>query len=474
MKPLVTILIPSFNRAGRLAQLFQSMNDSQINWHDGNWQILVSDNHSTDDTQSILALNSDRLPIETVSPIEHLETAEENLFYAWQFSKGTFTWILGDDDPINFEAIPRVLDLCGTGIFDAFYWNSTKIDQDGFALRSNTVKSSQKEAEMDLRDFISATGIWYVGASMSCWILRTSSIDSTEAQNWIRGLSSPIYGHVTFFLKALKDNKFKFINFPLVHYRVTIKNEESNWLRYSSRKGVPFRTPWTLGFVKQIQQLVDEGIVAQNYFRNVLEQHHDGKPYMLFPAMVSQTFDQVARGLRNNDQRFALEEGYWLIEKFRKLEPSYIDSWQALSDALKISWHGSSSERRKAHKNLSLGAKLWERHRAEEPFWLLRKYDLNGWSVYESHESGLIAVPTDISKELELMIFSGIGVSESRYVLRAASEDLLDQKIKMVGLSAFELIPSRQFDKTNEAIILTILKRLVPNRLKKVINSWLS
>lgn len=474
MKPLVTILIPSFNRAGRLAQLFQSMIDSQINWHDGNWQILVSDNLSTDETQAVLALNSDRLPLEAVSPIEHLETAEENLFYAWQFSKGTFTWILGDDDPINFEAVPRVLDLCRNSLVDAFYWNSSKIDQNGYALRSNTVNSSQKETEMDLRDFVSATGIWYVGASMSCWILRTSSIDSTEAQNWIRSLSSPIYGHVTFFLKALKGKKFKFINFPLVHYRVTTKDEDSNWLKYASRTGVPFRTPWTLGFVKQIQELVDEKCISRNYLRNVLEQHHNGEPFMLFPAMVSQGFDQVARGLRNDEQRFGLDEGNWLIEKFRALEPSYIDFWQALSDALKLSWNGSPPERRKAHKSLSLVAKLWERHRNEEPFWLMRKYNLNGWSVYSSHEGGLIAIPTDMSKELELKIFSGIGIPESKYVLRAVSEDLLDQKIQTVGWPAFDLIQSKQFDKNGEAIFLTILKRLVPNRLKKVMNSWLS
>jgi glycosyltransferase involved in cell wall biosynthesis len=50
MNPLVSIIIPTYNRAKDLKRALQSVFDQTFT----NWEIVVVDNHSVDDTDSLI------------------------------------------------------------------------------------------------------------------------------------------------------------------------------------------------------------------------------------------------------------------------------------------------------------------------------------------------------------------------------------------------------------------------------------
>ena len=56
MNPLVSIIIPTYNRAEDLKRALQSVFDQTFT----NWEVVIVDNHSVDDTESFIKLFNNR------------------------------------------------------------------------------------------------------------------------------------------------------------------------------------------------------------------------------------------------------------------------------------------------------------------------------------------------------------------------------------------------------------------------------
>ena len=92
MLPSVTVVIPTYNKSRYIASAVRSVLQQDY----PNLTILVSNNHSTDSTSSVLSTFSDpRLSV--ISPPQHLSMQAH---YEWCLSFVNTTWvtILGDDD----------------------------------------------------------------------------------------------------------------------------------------------------------------------------------------------------------------------------------------------------------------------------------------------------------------------------------------------------------------------------------------
>ena len=123
--PLLTILVPTRNRIKYVQDLLASLEIHLNENQKSQVEVIVSDNSDLnsrppkDLSESYKSLN-----LRNIHPPKLLLTAEENLFFCWQFATGKYVWILGDDDPINFLQITNLFDLLSKAEFPAYFWNS--------------------------------------------------------------------------------------------------------------------------------------------------------------------------------------------------------------------------------------------------------------------------------------------------------------------------------------------------------------
>ncbi|MBD2691798.1 glycosyltransferase family 2 protein [Anabaena catenula] len=110
MTKILTIAIPTYNRAELL--------DKQLTWlsqaikgFESECEILVSDNCSTDHTQSIIKKWQNILSDITFKSNKNPENigVMRNIIYCLSYSTTKYVWTIGDDDPIQERAVAYVM-----------------------------------------------------------------------------------------------------------------------------------------------------------------------------------------------------------------------------------------------------------------------------------------------------------------------------------------------------------------------------
>ncbi len=110
MNKLLTIAISTYNRAEYL--------DKQLGWlaeaikgYESDCEILVSDNCSTDHTQSIISKWQNILKNITFKSNKNSENigVMRNIMYCLTAAKTQYVWAIGDDDPIQERAVAYVI-----------------------------------------------------------------------------------------------------------------------------------------------------------------------------------------------------------------------------------------------------------------------------------------------------------------------------------------------------------------------------
>ncbi|VVC71941.1 Glycosyl transferase family 2 [uncultured archaeon] len=91
-KPTFSILLPTFNKAEFIGYAIESV----LKQSDGDWELLVSDNASTDGTKEILAKVSD--PRVKVSRTDKKLKLTDNWNRAYEMAEGRYVLMMGDDD----------------------------------------------------------------------------------------------------------------------------------------------------------------------------------------------------------------------------------------------------------------------------------------------------------------------------------------------------------------------------------------
>jgi glycosyltransferase involved in cell wall biosynthesis len=120
---LVSICIPTYNRARHLANCLRSLESSGAT-PGVDFEICVSDNGSTDDTQEVVRAAQERLPIR-YRRNETNQGIPRNFLAVVDMAQGEFAWLLGDDDLLVPNAIAELRALIGAHPdVDFFYVNS--------------------------------------------------------------------------------------------------------------------------------------------------------------------------------------------------------------------------------------------------------------------------------------------------------------------------------------------------------------
>ena len=110
-KPLISIAIPTYNRATFLQSLLNCA-VPQAKELQGMVEICISNNGSKDNTREIVMSFKEKYP----NLIRYSENKEnlgfdKNMLKAIEMSNGDFVWLLGDDDMIVGNGIKKVIDF---------------------------------------------------------------------------------------------------------------------------------------------------------------------------------------------------------------------------------------------------------------------------------------------------------------------------------------------------------------------------
>lgn len=284
----LTILIPTRNRRERIEFQARTIMD-KIKSHEGSIQVVISDNS---DTPLIRANIDSRIKIIRAS--RRFLTFEEHFFWAIKKIDSEFVWALGDDDEPLSETIDHLMKHLFENNYDIILFNGLRETKNRNL--SQMIPCSDNQIHDPYRQFLIAAGIWGVGAGISLCVFRRSFIKE-EYLSEITKIKSPIYSHVTLFLRSFRKGKFIFLNLPLVSYRrsdpeAQLKRSE-NWEKYSASTKRFYRYPWTIGFLKQIDYLVNTKSFSISDLNRVLEFDADGNRYFLVDSIGMMLLDEL-------------------------------------------------------------------------------------------------------------------------------------------------------------------------------------
>lgn len=103
--PVLSICIPTFNRAEYLRTCLESINKEA---HLVGFEVVISDNASTDQTIGVIEEFQHRLPIRWKRQAENLG-ADSNFNAVVELAQGKYCWLLGSDDALVDGAISQIL-----------------------------------------------------------------------------------------------------------------------------------------------------------------------------------------------------------------------------------------------------------------------------------------------------------------------------------------------------------------------------
>ena len=125
----ISICIPTYNRSDNLCNCLESLllneNTSSIDY-----EICISDNFSSDNTQEVVGIFKDKLPIKYHRNCFNSGRVN-NYLNVVNLAKGDFVWLIGDDDLLLPKAIFNLnkIILNNSGV-DFFYINSYCLDSE--------------------------------------------------------------------------------------------------------------------------------------------------------------------------------------------------------------------------------------------------------------------------------------------------------------------------------------------------------
>ena len=125
--PILSVCIPTFNRATKLDNILGIIANEIRGWHD-KIEICISDNGSSDKTQKVIAKWKKLIPI-TSGKNKINMGYDVNMVKAIQLAKGDFAMCMGDDDDIVAGSLKQLVNDLSRHekyVINAIYLNSLK------------------------------------------------------------------------------------------------------------------------------------------------------------------------------------------------------------------------------------------------------------------------------------------------------------------------------------------------------------
>ena len=225
---ILSIGIPTFNRANDLNQLLSNLYNSHLNEE---VQILVSNNGSTDSTNEILVywlgLFGENLTV--LTQVENLGF-DLNVVALYESAKSSYIWFMSDEDvpTHNLSRVVEYLKENFLGIFVASPSGSIQIAKENVLI--DLCPYSPTGLKIDhvlnnrvaIKDEEHRVSLALLASQISTCILPTG-LDLREAPNYLGGLPQTYIAHL-----AMRQTPFSYVsNYPLVE--LASKTDVSGW-----------------------------------------------------------------------------------------------------------------------------------------------------------------------------------------------------------------------------------------------------
>lgn len=121
-KPLLTIAIPTYNRASCLRELLSALADQLTD--EPRVELMISDNASPDETPSVVEeFVAHGLRVRYLRNAENIGP-DANFLQCFEQARGKYVWLFSDDDLLIPGALAKILAYCQNAEYDLIWVNS--------------------------------------------------------------------------------------------------------------------------------------------------------------------------------------------------------------------------------------------------------------------------------------------------------------------------------------------------------------
>lgn len=327
-EPLLSICIPTYNRAGHLEKLLRFLGANILSNPRYSIEVIAVNNASTDDTRSMLdGLEDDRIRI--IHRDVHLPTAEENIFHSVPFCTGEFVWFLGDDDVPVLENFADHYALVEASAHDFLLFNPAIADSRGTTAVLQNVKMNRHMLELPIADMVAMIGCFFTLAGISNGIIRRCLVTTERGLHFMA--VSQIYSMVAWMIDAAKTARCAFVNSPLVYYREN-DYSDGHWQRVAARLGVGDQYFWSTGVLALLRELIVQGALTPADIGRIREVNRDGRRHNLIDDMLFKYYQQHKTALSDPEprQQLSVEEIAAVSKFFAEVDPTTFDLVECL------------------------------------------------------------------------------------------------------------------------------------------------
>jgi hypothetical protein len=225
---LLTIVIPTRNRASELKVVLRNVVSYLCDTQIPDIQVVVSNNGSDKATKKVVELFQNW---ELKNPLVYLETpasfptAEEHLLWLYSLKYGEFVWFLGDQDEPTFAGLNNAIQLLrreSQGL-DFLLFNFSTSRKDKIVSSHYFGPDFSSNQEVTFVDAVQKFGYWAGICGISNQVFRSSKLNPKTLEVIIKECG-PIYAHMTHHLHEFGDKKGLVVKEPLVCYELNDLN----------------------------------------------------------------------------------------------------------------------------------------------------------------------------------------------------------------------------------------------------------
>ena len=205
---LLTIGIPTYNRASKLKNLLTVVNNQISKISNPKIELIISNNNSKDRTKEIIEKFkfSDKVLIKLLNQKKNIGP-DANVDALFKSSSGLYTWILADDDELMDDAIKQIYDVTDSYDNYKFIFVNYLVSTSGGNINSLYPPNINKEEDsLSLMETID-----YANDFISACIFKTSEWNKIEIEPFL----NTFWMHLYMAREVLNEGKSYIIGKPL-------------------------------------------------------------------------------------------------------------------------------------------------------------------------------------------------------------------------------------------------------------------
>lgn len=220
-QPILSICIPTYNRAKKLKECLESVRIQLANSTDLNEmvEVVISNNASTDETESIIEHYKPLFKNYRYTKNQHNIGLDKNVINVVKSAHGTYCWYLGDDDTIIDGGIRHILSLLQTNKYDVLTVEAEPVT------KHTTPSKAKKFREDSIIEVIDPNEFYFRGFCQGGF-----SVLVFNRELWLKCLNEEKYlPHWVYFetvLHMLIKTKKHMVN---VHEFVVVTGQDCRW-----------------------------------------------------------------------------------------------------------------------------------------------------------------------------------------------------------------------------------------------------